>query len=83
MRKFGKVGPFCSPLGWRVDINTRNSYDNSRVYDRQIDGLTDRWTSRPSYRYVKMHLDDGPTDGRADPVIEPVGGPILWGSSRS
>ena len=27
--QFEKVEPFCEPLGWRVDINTRNSWDNS------------------------------------------------------
>ena len=27
--QFGKVEPFCGPLEWRVDINTRNSLDNS------------------------------------------------------
>ena len=27
--KFEKVGPFCEPLGWRVDINNINSLDNS------------------------------------------------------
>ena len=29
LRKFEKVGPFCKPLGWRVDINNINSLDNS------------------------------------------------------
>ena len=29
LRKFGKVGPFCEPNEWRVDINTENSLDNS------------------------------------------------------
>ena len=27
--QFEKVEPFCEPLEWRVDINTRNSLDNS------------------------------------------------------
>ena len=29
LRQFGKVVPFCELLGWRVDINNRNSLDNS------------------------------------------------------
>ena len=29
LRKFRKVEPFCEPLGWHVDINTRNSLDHS------------------------------------------------------
>ena len=29
LRQFGKVEPFCEPLGWRVDINNINSLDNS------------------------------------------------------
>ena len=29
LRQFAKVEPFCGPLGWCVDINTRNSLDNS------------------------------------------------------
>ena len=29
LRKFEEVEPFCGPLGWRVDINTINSLDNS------------------------------------------------------
>ena len=29
----------------------------SRMCHRQINGLTDRWTSRPSYRVAKMHQE--------------------------
>ena len=29
----------------------------SRMCDRQIDGLTDRWTVRPSYRDARTHLN--------------------------
>ncbi len=33
------------------------SFDSLKNIDRQIDGLTDQWTYRLSYRDMRMHIE--------------------------
>ena len=38
LRKFAEVVPFCEPLGWCMDINARNSLDNSGSNETMQEG---------------------------------------------